>query len=623
LDAKDAASFYSVVLQPVEPVAKSLRHHEFFADEARLISKNADLAWDFPSIDNQHGSVSDKLEDTYSQAIDASRQKVAQYFKARADIRAQRQPPDYVGILADVGELKKFPDYAGQAYALEGYACFLQSRNEPNLAKRYEKLQLALKSLIEAERFANVLPKDDLDQAYYIRSMIHTERGNLAELADSRGMKVVPRQEFEKAIEFAEKVIARGGGPNLRFAYEAAANAYEDLAWHARVEPEKNFAKAIEHLTNSLALNRNSPAAHMALARSYYKMIVEVGVNRKLSRESLGKARHELEEAIRLAGDGKNAEAHFWLGKVIQATYVDDKTSLEAAQHQLTAQEYRDADSQFTKAFLAAKEARFGSVFLATYAHARAEHALFNPAIRTTASGGADSPTSAVYSRADQLADLKDARTVRMDPVQEARILRAAADLLASSDPQMPVKALDTLESATVAVTKLPEGELTRSDAKLIEFRLSLEANLRPDQLTSPEIVRSAVQDAIWYSKAPSTLAFKDRSQGLMTALRLSQQLAIKTPAYISAAANDQAETLRQIIEVKRPEAYDFQRHLEIVKVCISALEANSSSMVNVHQKLRQVTREYLQDVIEDARRLKRPATEITALDKFLAAATP
>jgi hypothetical protein len=422
-------------------------------------------------------------------------------------------------------------------------------------------------------------------------------------------------------IDYAEKVIAGGGGPNLQFAYEAAANAYEDLAWHARVEPEKSFAKAIEHLTDSVALNRNSPAAHMALARSYYNMIVEAGVNRKLSRENLAKARGELEEAIALAGDGKSAEPHLWLGKVIQATHVDEQTSLEAAQKLLTTDEYQEADRHFTKALLAAKSSKTSPEFLATYAYASAEHALFNPALRISQ---ANSAIETINNRADELAKLQQGRTVRMDPEQEARIIRATADLLGSSDPTMPVKVLESLDSSAISVLKSPYEELTRSDAKLIEFRLGLQAKLRPDQLASPAIVRSAVADAIWYSTAPTTLAFKDRLQALTSALRLSQQLAIKNPAFIAAAANDQANILRQIIDVKRPVTYDFQRHLEIVKICITALkEANSPAMVNVHQVLRQVTRAYLQDVVEEAARLKRPPGETAALEKMLAAVPP
>jgi hypothetical protein len=619
LDGKDAAALYDAVLEKVEPFAKKLRKHEFFADEARLIAKNANLDWGFPSIDNRPVSVADRLVDLYSEAIDASAGNVGEYFKARADLRALRQPPDHVGILDDVSKLKKFSKYAGQALAMEGFVYFLQSREvQGNVNERYDRLQLALKSLVAAEKLAKDLPKDDLYQAYYVRSLIHTERGNLAALADARE-KIIPKDEFKQAIDYAEKVIDGGGGPNLQFAYEAAANAYEDLAWHARVEPEKNFAKAIEHLTNSVALNRNSPAAHMALARSYYKMIVEAGVNRKLSRDNLGIARRELEEAIKLAGDGKNAEAHLWLAKVIQATHVDDQTSLEAAQKLLSVKEYTDADAQFTKAYSAAEKAGFGEVFRVTYAYARAQHALFNPAIKSGSGGGLNSPIRIVHDRANQLAELKNGRTVRMDPVQEARILRAAADLLASSDAKMPVKALENLEDAAVAVAKKNPGDLTRSDVKLIEFRLGLVEGLKPHQLTSPAIVQSAVHDAIWYSKAEASLARKE--QALLAALKLSQQMAIKSGAYVAAAADDQTKCLQRIIALKTPSSYDFQRHLEVIRICAEQLKVmDTPPTATVIYKLRSVTRAYVQSVIADAARLNRPATETAALNRILAA---
>jgi hypothetical protein len=622
LDGKDAAALYDVVLEKVEPSAKKLRKHEFFADEARLIGKNAGLEWGFPSIDNRPVSASDKLDDLYSEAIDVSGRKIGEYFKSRADLRAMRQPPDHVAILADVGELKNFPKYAAQALAMEGFVYFLQSRDEHgNVAKRFDKLQLALKSLVAAEKLAKDLPKDDLYQAYYVRSLIHTERANLAALADARE-KIIPKDEFKQAIDYAEKVIDGGGGPNLQYAYEAAANAYEDLAWHARVEPEKNFGKAIEHLTNSVALNRNSPAAHMALARSYYKMIVEAEVNRQLSRQNLGIARRQLEEAIKLAGDGKNAEAHLWLAKVIQATHVDEKTSLAAAQKLLTAREYADADAQFTKAYSAAEKAGFGDVFRVTYAYARAEHALFNPAIKSGSGGGLNSPIRIVHDRANQLAELKNGRTVRMDPVQEALILRVSADLVASSDAKMPVKALENLEDAAVAVAKKNPDDLTRSDVKLIEFRLGLAEGLKPHQLTSPAIVQSTVRDAIWYSNAEASLSRK--VQALLAALKLSQQMAIKSAAYVAAAADDQSKCLQRIIALKAPSPYDYHRHLEVIKICGEALiEMDTPPTLSVNYKLRTVTRAYVQSAIDEATRLKRPANEIATFNKMLAAVRP
>jgi serine/threonine protein kinase len=613
LDAKDATAFYKVIVEPLEPLASRQRRDGLFADAAGMIAKNPELAWNFSPSDNRPVTVSDKLEELYSEAIEASERKVGEYFKARADLRAQRQ--DHVGILADAGELKKFKEYAGQAFALEGYVHFLQSRDQSTVPKRYEKLELALKSLIDAEKRADTLPKADQDQVSYFRSLIHTERGNLADLAGDT--KIVPQVEFETAIKYAEKVIDSGGGPNLRYAYEAAANAYEDLAWHARVAPEDNFRKAIGHLTNSVIVNRTSPAAHMALARAYYKKIVEAGVDLKNSRKDLATAKKELQEAITLAGDGKNPEAHLWLARVIQATHVDERTSLEAAQKQLTAAEYGEADVQFNKAYSAAKDANLGPVFLATYAYAWAEHALFNPAIK----GAQHSIVIAAHSRADQLAALKAGRTVRMDPVQEARILRANADLLSNPDANMAVKVLEQLENAAVAVSKLPADELTRSDVKLIEFRLGLQAKLLPHQLTSP-VVQSAMQDALWYSKAEAPLARKE--QALLAALKLSQQMATKNTAFVAIAAKEQPAALQRIIDLKRPSKYDFQRHLDIVKTCIGPLnDAKSDATLAVHQRLRQVVRAYLNGAIDDTKKLKRPATETAALEKLLALVPP
>jgi serine/threonine protein kinase len=619
LDESAGRILYSKVLAPLESVARRHRDDAFFADTARLIKQFPQLNWDFQSAQGKAILAEHKVYELYTAAIVASEArglKIGEYYTLRQLASSRSQSLDHNIVPSETQE----PRATG--IAAEGFNLFLASRSETAVSKRYEKLNLAMKTLERAEEISVTLPQDEQTLVLYYLSLIHTERGNLADVADARE-KIVPGEEFKKAIAYAEKVIAGGGGPNLQYAHEAAANAYEDLAWHARVEPEKNFNKAIEHLTNSVTLNRESPSAHMALARAHYKMIVEAGINRMLSRENLGIARREIEEAIRLAGDGKNPEAHLWAGKVIQATHVDEQTSLEEAQKRLTAADFSEADEHFRKAFVAAKEASFPLVFLATYAYAWAEHALFNPELKSTADGPPPAAIAAIHSRTEQLGELKEARTARMDPEQEAKILRANADLLQSADDKTPIKVLESLEDAAIAVRKKPPGDLTRSDVKLVEFRFGLQAKLRPDQLAGP-IVKSAVRDALWYSKTPPSLAWKDRLQGLLTAQRLSQQLVNINMTYADSAADDQAAILQRIIDMKLPPVYDFKRHIEIVNICIRALQgARSLHTASVHLRLRQVTKAYLQDVVKEAARLKRPATETAALENFLKFVSP
>jgi hypothetical protein len=158
---------------------------------------------------------------------------------------------------------------------------------------------------------------------------------------------------------------------------------------------------------------------------------------------------------------------------------------------------------------------------------------------------------------------------------------------------------------------------------KLIEFRLGLQQGLRPHQLTSPAIVQSAVRDALWYSKAEASLPRKE--QALLGALKLSQQMAIKSAGYVAAAAaDDQTQCLQRIIALKAPTAYDYHRHLAVILICGEALNVmDTAPTVAVNHKLRPVTRAYVQSVIADATRLKRPANEIATFNKMLAAVRP
>ena len=621
LDDKDAAALYATSVRPVEELAKRHRSADFFAEAARLIAKHSYRNWAF-DLTNTRISVDDKLDDLYTLAIDASGGKDGKYFKLRGDVRTRRQPPVYDAVLRDATELKRFDEYRAQAFALEGHMRYLRSRDAQvttTHADRIKELKLAYKALHDAEQLAkdtNKLPKEDLATLWLILSYIHTERGNYAGLFDNE--KIVPKDEFANAILYAEKVINEGGGPSLQYAYEAAANGYEDLAWYAQIDKEKNFARAIGHLTNSIAVNGNSPDAHMALARSYYKMVVEMkppvnppelGTN---IAGHLKAARTLLNKAISLAGDGKKPEAHLWLAKVIQASHVDDRTPLEKAQTLLSNNEYREADEQFTKALLAAtaKDAGISDVYRVTYAIASTEHALLNPDLNQDGGNAKTKAVNSVYERANQLAKLEGGRTAQIDPVQEAKLFRARADLKGKTASD---KVIASLENDARSISSKPAADLTRSDAKLIEFRIELADRLRPDQL-SKQVVKSAVDDAIWYSKAPSAVVRQSRrEEALFTAIKLNQQIAVKDAANLATWEEQAAGCLQRYIDLNFPANDDLRVHQQVLGKCAETVKA-ASATTSIATRLHNVTKAYLGEAIKKAE--KNRAAAATAGEK-------
>jgi hypothetical protein len=206
--------------------------------------------------------------------------------------------------------------------------------------------------------------------------------------------------------------------------------------------------------------------------------------------------------------------------------------------------------------------------------------------------------------------------------VQEANYLRANADLQTKSPPEV----LALLEKEAVKIIDTPAEELTRSDLKLMELRLDLEADLRPDQLRDKVVVKAAVSDALWYAEAPADLAWKDKVQVLTNAIKLSQKKATTDSSHVDASADQEARCLQKIIKVKYPTKYDYQKHLEIVKICVDTLkEANNTDTAGIHQKLRHVTREYLQMALDAAKKAdprrgkpEQVAKEIKAFEDLL-----
>jgi len=627
LDDRDAAQFYQRIVEPLEALAQTQRKHEFFAEAAGLIALYPRFDWKFSAAGNATLTMAEKLDQLYTRAIEASEKKIAAYFKGRADARLMRQPLDYAAIRGDANVLKDSEDFQAHGYAVEGHILYHQARySAAGLEDRLKSLNLARSALLQAEKLARqagLLHKDELGRVLYFLSLVHLERGNFGGVVPTGDRtEIIAKKEFEQARDYAEAVIAMGGGPSLQYAYEAAANAYEDLAWHAGESAEANFYKAVDHLRNSVAFHRDSPLAHAALARCYYKMVAEKHVNPPQLRSTyaghLEAARQALKDAIALPGGDKDPETHLWLGKVIQATYVDEKTLLEQATAKLTEQDYRAADEEFSKALEAAKKARLSPAYLATYAVASAEHAFLNPVLkRDFNSADPKAKTTAlntIHVRCDQLAALEGAKTLRMDPPQEARILRAKADLFTKT----PMAVLDSLEQRVIELSKLPESDLTRSDVKLVEFRLGLHAQLQPHQ-TTKELVESAILDALWYSKAPIALVAQDKVRVLLNAMRLSQQRALKDS--VVTAVDQQVKCVQRIIDLKLGSQFDINRHREVITACANGLaQANTEATKAANQKLRQVTRAYIQQALKSADERNRPAAEIKVLNDFLAA---
>jgi hypothetical protein len=141
-------------------------------------------------------------------------------------------------------------------------------------------------------------------------------------------------------------------------------------------------------------------------------------------------------------------------------------------------------------------------IFIVEYA----ENVLLHPGLHSTGPERRRSAQRQVSARVDLLKKHQLTRTVEADLEQEARLISARARRLIDSG----VAALNDLDDAAADLRRTNTDRASRSDAKLMEFRFSVYAELRPDELTS-DMTENWLNDAIWYAR----VSYKIRRQAV------------------------------------------------------------------------------------------------------------
>jgi hypothetical protein len=206
-----------------------------------------------------------------------------------------------------------------------------------------------------------------------------------------------------------------------------------------------------------------------------------------------------LAQAFKLAEPkGGNAEAHYWLATARQLKHLTDRVTVEAAKKKLNDQEFHAADKEIIRALELAVAQDMSASALRVFVVEFAESVLLHPSFYSRDDKERKSARIKVNARIDQLRNYHLPRTVGVDMEQETKLLRARATRLIDSG----VAALDELDATAAALRKTEIDRTTASDAKLMEFRLSVFDELRRDERT-PQLTETWLKDAIWYARLP------------------------------------------------------------------------------------------------------------------------
>jgi serine/threonine protein kinase len=494
LDNARAQAFYRAIVVPFQGTAESLKNDAFFAGAADLVGAYPGLDWGVTDA-GKHLHSNEIQEQLYTKAIQLSAAPKFSYHVKRGQVRLNRKPFDLDLVLEDAKTLDRDPQFRDDAQLLRGQGYFTRSRDEQTNAARLNALNQALKELQATVTSSGKRESSDEEEArrLLLLSFVHLERRNFA------GRFAGAANDFQNAADYAHKALEFLPRSDHKLAYGAAGNAYEDLAWFAGVEKEENYKKAVQNFQYAVDADPNSSLAHMNLGRCYYKMAAVSGVGLGKPLQSIiAQAETELTKAVKLAEPQGNAEAHYWLAKARQVKHLTDRLPVETAKTKLNDKEFHAADNELIRAVELAVAQDMPKSALRVFVVEFAESVLLHPSFYSRDEMLRKTGRVKVNARIDQLRNYHLPRTVGVDMDQEIRLLKARATRLIDSG----VAALNELDATAAALRKTEIDRTTASDAKLMEFRLSIFDELRRDERT-PALTETRLKDAIWYARLP------------------------------------------------------------------------------------------------------------------------
>jgi serine/threonine protein kinase len=459
-----AVKLYNEILQPALALADNLAKSksppanldQFYAATAEFIGHYQQAKW--PFADKQK-----EIESLLTKAITLN-PKIAKYYTSRGVARISLTPPEVDKALSDAAEAAKLDANLPAAFALQGHALIYRSRQEPTRDARIADLDRAVENCnLSVEKSK----EDDPQRGLHLLnlSMALLERANIDN--DPKFKK----DYLEKSIACAQQAVdLEKDKAYPDYAYTALANAEEDMAWIAGVEPVKNYRAAIEQFSAAIASNPAAPDPLIGRARCFYKAIADTKIDPKeianSAEEAMQAAVQDLQQAQQL--NPNLVEPNLWLGK---------------ADQQL--KKFDEADEALGKAAKLAEDEKLPeqSLYLAEWARNAELNPSLSPAERT----------KTVRKRAEKL---KSAPSMGGSATTKQAALLVGDCLLAEGKP---AEALKEYDAALIEYDKsdpakpIDPAKADGSDANLLFARAA--CRLSPSGEWNLSIAESVLKD--------------------------------------------------------------------------------------------------------------------------------
>ena len=271
-----AKTLYNDVIEPVCSIAREQHSgaappdglDEFYASIGRFIWNHAYTAWPGKGRERE-------VEGLFTHAIELherlspgrqDQKRLAEYYVRRGQSRVQSPGRNLELVLADAQTANAKAQSFG-SYGLLARAYLLRSRAQTRTEDRFRDLSNSVKF---GEKAREQCPENDRSRPDCLLNLSYAylERANFSRDPAQQS------SDLKQAVALAELAASLDQG-NPDFPDLALGNAYEDLAWKSKVEPERNYKKAVAAFHAAKNKKRFPAAAMCSLARCYYKIVVE------------------------------------------------------------------------------------------------------------------------------------------------------------------------------------------------------------------------------------------------------------------------------------------------------------------------------------------------------------
>lgn len=313
---------------------------------ARFMTEQGGTNWADKNLNEDVTQLLSRAIELYARRPAPDPSLLAQYHASRGRARAEQPKPELELVLADAKAAIGLDDALSAGHAIRSQACLLLSRCQ---ARRGDLLEYLKNAIDSGERAVKCPDTERYLPSWLLNlSSAYVEKANYEPRRDEKQVD----EWLNAARKHADRAVALPKNPKYQadYPYLALGNAYEDLAWLAEVDPEKNYLEAINAFREA-AKQRLYPAqASTSIGRCYCRALMETFVKP----EALELANKEavLDAADKACVDALKADANQAEASLNRALIAGQKALIAGQRSQWTQADeyYGQADKYYEQA---------------------------------------------------------------------------------------------------------------------------------------------------------------------------------------------------------------------------------------------------------------------------------